>query len=81
MNIKSTRRAFWFILPAEYDVMYTRRCGFGGVVILPLIIKRILGIRRIFLCSFANKHMRLLTRVYGKIPSPFLDLTNHPVNL
>ena len=28
-------------------------------------IKRILGIKRIFPCSFANKRMRLLTRVYG----------------
>ena len=29
------------------------------------IIKRILGNKRIFPCSFGNKHMRLLTRVYG----------------
>ena len=33
--------------------------------ILPFIIKRILGIKCIFRCSFRNKHMRLLTRVYG----------------
>ena len=31
----------------------------------PFTIKRILGIKRIFPCSFANKRMRLLTRVYG----------------
>ena len=40
--------------------------GFGGVVNFALIIKRILGIKRIFPCSFGNKRMRLLTRVYGK---------------
>ena len=34
--------------------------------ILPFAIKRILGIiKRIFPCSFANKRMHLLTRVYG----------------
>ena len=33
--------------------------------IFPFAIKRILGIKRIFPCSFANKRMRLLTRVYG----------------
>ena len=33
--------------------------------IFPLAIKRILGIKRMFPCSFANKRMRLLTRVYG----------------
>ena len=32
---------------------------------LPFIIKRILGIKRIFPCSFGNKRMRLLTRAYG----------------
>ena len=38
---------------------------FGGVVNFPFAIKRILGIKRIFPCSFANKRMSLLTRVYG----------------
>ena len=33
--------------------------------IFPFTIKRILGIKHIFPCSFANKRMRLLTRVYG----------------
>ena len=33
--------------------------------ILPLIIKCILDIKRIFRCSFGNKYMRLLTRAYG----------------
>ena len=37
------------------------RCG----QFLPFIIKHILGIKRIFPCSFGNKRMRLLTRVYG----------------
>ena len=32
--------------------------------ILPFIIKHMLGIKRIFPCSFGNKCMRLLTRVY-----------------
>ena len=36
-----------------------------GVVNFPFAIKRILGIKRIFPCSFENKRMRLLTRVYG----------------
>ena len=35
------------------------------MVNFPFAIKRILGIKRIFPCSFANKRMRLLTRVYG----------------
>ena len=43
--------------------------GFGGVVNFSFAIKRILGIKRIFPCSFANKRMRLLTRVYGIVPS------------
>ena len=34
--------------------------------IFPFAIKRILGIKRIFPCSFANKRMCLLTRVYGR---------------
>ena len=33
--------------------------------IFPFAIKRILGIKCIFPCRFANKRMRLLTRVYG----------------
>ena len=33
--------------------------------IFSFAIKRILRIKRIFPCSFANKRMRLLTRVYG----------------
>ena len=33
--------------------------------IFPFAIKCILGIKCIFPCSFANKRMRLLTRVYG----------------
>ena len=33
--------------------------------IFAFIIERILGIKRIFPCSFGNKCVRLLTRVYG----------------
>ena len=71
MNIKSTRRAFGFFSLAEYirchvHMLPKRRHGFGGVVnFLPFIIKRILGIKRIFPCSFGKKYMRLLTHVYG----------------
>ena len=57
MNTKSTRRS--------YTREPKRRCSFGCGQFLPFIIKRILGIKRIFPCSFGNKHMRLLTCVYG----------------
>ena len=75
MNIKSTWRVFGFFSPAEYIrchvhvcVLPKRRRSLGGVVnVLPFIIKHILGIKRIFPYSFGNKHMRLLTRVYGSI--------------
>ena len=70
VNTKSTQRAFGFFLPAEYSFMYT--CYQRGVVVLgvwsiflPFIIKRILGIKRIFPCSFGNTCMHLLTRVDG----------------
>ena len=43
--------------------------------IFPFAIKRILGIKRIFPCSFANKRMRLLTRVYS---SYMLLVPEHP---
>ena len=35
-------------------------------------IKRILGNKRTFPCSFGNKRMRLLTRVYGILPLSLL---------
>ena len=35
--------------------------------IFPFVIKCILGIKCIFSCSFANKRMCLLTRVYGML--------------
>ena len=41
----------------------SRFCGCGQL--LPFIIKRILGIKCIFHCSFGNKRMCLLTPVYG----------------
>jgi len=46
-----------------------------GIVVLevwsifPFAIKHILGIKRIFPCSFANKRMHLLTHVYGMCTS------------
>ena len=62
MNIKSTWRAF--------DVYYQIDIAILGVwSFLPFTIKRILSIKRIFPCSFGNKRMRLLTRVYGIITS------------
>ena len=80
VNIKSTQRAFGFFSPAEYAVMYTcyQRgvAVLGGVVnFLPFIIKRILGIKRIFPCSFGNKRMRLLTRVYGTLRRALIPRT------
>ena len=42
-----------------------RHRSFGGVVKFAFIIKRILGIKCIFPCSFGNKRMRLLTCVYS----------------
>ena len=36
-------------------------------IFLPFIIERILGIKRIFPCSFGNKRMCLLTCVYGML--------------
>ena len=61
MNTKSTQRS------------YTRASRFWECgQFLPFIIKRILGIKRIFPCSFGNKCMRLLTRVYGILEAPEL---------
>ena len=46
-----------------------KRChGFGVWSIFAFIIKRILGNKRTFPCSFGNKRMRLLTCVYGTLP-------------
>ena len=42
--------------------------------IFPFAIKRILGIKRISSCSFENKRMRLLTRVYGTQQNAVQDL-------
>ena len=47
---RATKEASWF---------------WGCGQFLPFVIKRILGIKCIFPCSFGNKRMRLLTRVYG----------------
>ena len=65
--------AFGFISPAEYTTHLLSRTHatkkvsrFGGCgQFLSFIIKRILGIKHIFPCSFGNKRMHLLTRVYG----------------
>ena len=68
VNIKSTRRAFGSFLLAEYICYHVHVLGvavLGCGQFLPFIIKRILGIKCIFPCSFGNKRMHLLTRVYG----------------
>ena len=62
VNIKSTRRAFGSFLLAEYICYHVHVLGvavLGCGQFLPFIIKRILGIKRIFPCSFGNKRMRL----------------------
>ena len=40
------------------------------------LIKRILDIKHMFPCSFGNKHMRLLTRVYSTPQSSIFVLVN-----
>ena len=55
---EATKEASWF---------------WGCGQFLPFIIKCILGIKRIFPCSFGNKRMRLLTQVYGNYIA-----TKHP---
>ena len=42
--------------------------------IFAFIIKRILGVKRIFPCSLGNKRMRLLTRVYTVLLQEWLKL-------
>ena len=49
---------------------------FGVWSIFAFIIKRILGIKRIFPCSFGNKRMRLLTHVYGNMLKSILQGLN-----
>ena len=63
-------------LPANYTThLLSSIYGATNVAVLevwsifPFAIKRILGIKRIFPCSFENKRMRLLTRVYGTLKS------------
>ena len=72
VNIKSTRRAFglFFYLPSMLSCTRATEeaSRFWGCGQFPFI-KRILGNKRIFPCSFGNKRMRLLTRVYGIITS------------
>ena len=46
-------------------VLPKKRRSFGVWSIFAFIIKRILGNKRIFPCSFRNKRMRLLTRAYS----------------
>ena len=60
VNTKSTQRS--------YTREFKAALWFGGVV--NFIIKRILGIKHIFPCSFGNKRMRLLTCVYGTLWCP-----------
>ena len=67
-------------LPANYTthLLSSTHATNEGIAVLkvwsifPFAIKCILGIKRIFLCSFENKRMRLLTHVYG---SPILNGT------
>ena len=79
MNTKSSHGvclAFGFFLPAKYTthllscIRVTKEMSrfWGCGHFLPFIIKRVMGIKRIFSCSFGNKHMCLLTRVYGILP-------------
>ena len=60
ISTTSTTRLFCHVTRATKQA-----AQFGGVVNFAFIIKRILGNKRIFPCSFGNKRMRLLTRVYG----------------
>ena len=65
-----------FFLPANYTthLLSSTRAANEGITVLevwsifPFAIKHILGIKRIFPCSFENKRMCLLTRVYGIAP-------------
>ena len=58
--------AYWVLSAYFLAVLEISICGFWGCgQFLSFIIKHILGIKRIFPCSFGNKHMCLLTRVYG----------------
>ena len=63
----STTRLF-----CRVHMLPKRRRGFGVWSIFAFIIKRILGNKRIFPCSFGNKRMRLLTRVYGIALAPIM---------
>ena len=66
VNMESFRVLFTCQVRCYVHVLPKRRRGFGGVVnFLPFIIKCIFGIKCISPCSFGNKRMRLLTRVYG----------------
>ena len=63
VNTESFRVLFTCRLGCHVHVLPKRRRSFGGVV--NFIIKRIFDIKRIFPCSFRNKCMCLLARVYG----------------
>ena len=64
-----------FLLANSYTthLLSSTRATNEGIAVLevwsifPFAIKRILVIKRLFPCSFANKCMRLLTRVYGMV--------------
>ena len=75
-------------LPANYTHPFAVKCtcyqrehhGFEGVVNFPFAIERILGIKHIFTCSFENKHMHLLTHVYGMCTPELVQVVNGPRN-
>ena len=54
------------LICCHVHVLPKRRHSFGGCGwFLPFIIKRVLGIKHIFTCSFGNKRIHLLIRVYS----------------
>ena len=69
VNIKSTRRAFGFFLPAEYAVMYraTKEASrfWGCGQFLPFKVSLLSAYWVLSAYFLADKRMRLLTRVYG----------------
>ena len=75
MNIKSTWKAFGFFLPTKYAVMYTTKEAlqfWGCGQFLPFIIKRILGVKRIFPCSSGNKRIQYIINLQFFHPNRLL---------
>ena len=76
-----------FMLRPTTHLLSSTRATNEGIAVLevwsifPFAIKRILGIKRIFPCSFANKHMHLLTCVYGKCIQGFAESLQHTAHM